>query len=495
MSAAPEHLKAGAPVQINRIEVDRLFGYYSFEVERPGVTEIGPRGQVIPPDRGRRLGGTPQSFFMIYGENGTGKTALLRLLFNLLSPARKAGHRNYIAKKRFASIRVHLSNGDVVEASRSEGRIVGPYRLRALRREGGDIEFRFVPEEQKSDAWLPPSLDPRDGVEPSVILRHMERVDADRRAVEEYVDYLEALGLEFLLIPAGRVLEGSVFGFSLRRDRQAWRSAQELRRIDWSDADGPLLQESLEGAVRLLRERLGKELLDARQAVDEDVGRLVARTLSELIQEGAPSRRSPLDLFDRVEMVENRYRELAEFGIVKELDFDAIRGLLVDANFSPGESFERLLGAYLEVVEANLEALSPIRSAIAAFLGALNGALRFKSARYSIQAGLSVESHDGQELELAHLSSGEKHLVLLLTACMVMRGRRATILIDEPEISLNVTWLRTLVDSIQTCMGESDVDFLIATHSIEMLSDVGDIAPLAPRLTGKIAGDIGDAMA
>ena len=51
------------------------------------------------------------------------------------------------------------------------------------------------------------------------------------------------------------------------------------------------------------------------------------------------------------------------------------------------------------------------------------------------------------------------------------RASSATIfLIDEPEISLNVKWQRVLVDTLLGLVRGTNVEFILATHSLELLA-------------------------
>ena len=52
-----------------------------------------------------------------------------------------------------------------------------------------------------------------------------------------------------------------------------------------------------------------------------------------------------------------------------------------------------------------------------------------------------------------------------------LRNFEATIfIIDEPEISLNVKWQRQLIHALLELTKGSQVQFILATHSMELLS-------------------------
>src|SRR5258708_5332426 len=65
---------------------------------------------------------------LLYGNNGTGKTSLLRLIFHGLSAAQRRGHRTALLQTRFQSFSVRLTNGAQVAYTRPEGRFDGPFR-------------------------------------------------------------------------------------------------------------------------------------------------------------------------------------------------------------------------------------------------------------------------------------------------------------------------------------------------------------------------------
>ena len=48
------------------------------------------------------------------------------------------------------------------------------------------------------------------------------------------------------------------------------------------------------------------------------------------------------------------------------------------------------------------------------------------------------------------------------------------IIIDEPEISLNIKWQRRLLSTLNYFVRDSKAQFVVATHSFEILSSHSD---------------------
>jgi ABC-type glutathione transport system ATPase component len=47
-------------------------------------------------------------------------------------------------------------------------------------------------------------------------------------------------------------------------------------------------------------------------------------------------------------------------------------------------------------------------------------------------------------------------------------------MIDEPEISLNIKWQRQLVQSLLEITNDASIQFILASHSIELLAQHRD---------------------
>jgi ABC-type glutathione transport system ATPase component len=109
--------------------------------------------------------------------------------------------------------------------------------------------------------------------------------------------------------------------------------------------------------------------------------------------------------------------------------------------------------------------------------------LRGKKLSYRAgRGGLQIQLESGETLGPEQLSSGECHIILLLTNALLARDGSKLFLIDEPELSLNVKWQRQVIRSLLACTEGSGVQFVIATHSIELLSGYRDnVERLVPR--------------
>lgn len=93
----------------------------------------------------------------------------------------------------------------------------------------------------------------------------------------------------------------------------------------------------------------------------------------------------------------------------------------------------------------------------------------------STRQGLTARTSSGARLELDTLSSGEQHELVLLYDLLFKVSPNALILIDEPELSLHISWQKRFLDDLLQIVQISSCDVLLATHSIFIAGDRPDL--------------------
>lgn len=79
---------------------------------------------------------------------------------------------------------------------------------------------------------------------------------------------------------------------------------------------------------------------------------------------------------------------------------------------------------------------------------------------------IEVKAFNGEKINLGYLSSGEKHLILILVESLL--AKEDTIIIDEPELSIHIDWQIRLIESMRAL--NSKAQFIFATHSPEIMT-------------------------
>lgn len=103
----------------------------------------------------------------------------------------------------------------------------------------------------------------------------------------------------------------------------------------------------------------------------------------------------------------------------------------------------------------------------------INERILFKSLELATDEFRFV-ADNGSEIPLSHLSSGEKQLLILYSQLLFDVEPDTLVMIDEPELSMNVVWQRNFIKDMQRIIELRKFDVLIATHSPEVIYDKWD---------------------
>lgn len=101
----------------------------------------------------------------------------------------------------------------------------------------------------------------------------------------------------------------------------------------------------------------------------------------------------------------------------------------------------------------------------------------FKTLHISLKSGFHFINYAKINIPLNLLSSGEKNQVSILFDLIFLAEDGAVILIDEPEISLHISWQKSLLNEFENiAMFNNYAQLIIATHSPDVINDEWDIS-------------------
>jgi len=164
---------------------------------------------------------------------------------------------------------------------------------------------------------------------------------------------------------------------------------------------------------------------------------------------------------------------------------DDIRAALEQKQPDSAGAIGAVLEAFIDTTAARFKALESIYRLTSTFVENLNWFYSGSGKRmaYDVVDGFAITSPIGKTLYPAWLSSGEKHLLMLFCHVLTARDKPSIFIIDEPELSLNVKWQRQLIDSLLDIVTGTGVQFVLATHSLELLSQHFDsVIELTPTI-------------
>ena len=151
------------------------------------------------------------------------------------------------------------------------------------------------------------------------------------------------------------------------------------------------------------------------------------------------------------------------------------------------EHERKVLWAYLDDVQKKLDVFEELLPRVELFKNIVNSRFLYKKFKIDIEKGgfIFQSDHDGSIVPPTALSSGEQHEIVLTYELLFKASPGSLILIDEPELSLHVTWQRKFLEDIAKISELADLDFLVATHSPSIIHNRRD---LMVRLAGEQEG-------
>lgn len=111
----------------------------------------------------------------------------------------------------------------------------------------------------------------------------------------------------------------------------------------------------------------------------------------------------------------------------------------------------------LEKEELVLQSIGALTTVFNEYIGP-NKYIEITEDNISVKFKKSDETH-----RIDSLSSGEKHLLVLLTIFIIEGRERKLLMIDEPEISLNIKWQRKLMPLLSELAPNAQI--IVASHS------------------------------
>lgn len=176
----------------------------------------------------------------------------------------------------------------------------------------------------------------------------------------------------------------------------------------------------------------------------------------------SPANKSPAILPDelrrRTEALNRERQRLHDIGLLTNST----------AAFDPNaldETQRAMFGIYLQDNEAKLAVFRRFADRAEILLRILNRKFAPKHVQLDKDRGYLVLSHDKQPLPIGCLSSGEQHEMVLLHNLLFRVAPSALLLIDEPELSLHVTWQSEFLDDLLQIAATVGFDAIVATHS------------------------------
>lgn len=199
----------------------------------------------------------------------------------------------------------------------------------------------------------------------------------------------------------------------------------------------------------------------------QDLDRTFPKRLMAAMKEPAPS---DAEIARKLRELDEQRQRLARLGVLPSED----TGTEVPASIAD-DATRKLLWLYACDVEAKLEVFADFAGRAELLQELINQRFQFKRLRLDAERGFVFESDAGEELPPTALSSGEQHQLIMLYECLFAIDEDALLLVDEPELSLHVSWQVEFLHDLQRIIDIARFDVLIATHSPQIIHNRWDL--------------------
>jgi|SRR5579864_1910787 len=422
---------------IHRIYVQDLFGRYTYDLNNNQPS----------PETSRLM--------ILYGENGSGKTTLLRVIVNLLSHVDGKGHKARVADVKFR----HFLIG------------IGDFRVEAIRT---DLEERgFTARVSGASGIL---------AEAEYYTEDSENKAERERRHKEFLKKLQGINVGLFFLADDRKVTSNVL--------TELDDAPPTEEIYWAAESGvrvPTLfheqsaarrrkaaDKVLENAVARVSSWATTKAVTGSTQGEEDVNSIYSRVIQQLSKGSGRRHADAMPTVDAlISTLQEQYQRsltFSQFGLASPPKLDRLLSSVGKAPKGARDAIAKVLGPYVDSLKARLDALQGVQNSISSFVESINSFYTDKTVGFDLRQGLTIRTREGNSLKPTMLSSGERQLLLLFCNTLVAKERPSIFIIDEPELSLNVKWQRQLVSSLLAATKDSLMQFILATHSIELLT-------------------------
>lgn len=191
-----------------------------------------------------------------------------------------------------------------------------------------------------------------------------------------------------------------------------------------------------------------------------------------LIQNVGSSNIKMLDeeaIYERIREIEVKNQNLMELGILESRE----------SNDLPQEKMtderRRVLTLYIEDTDIKLSVFDDLERKISLLEEIIDTQFSNKSIEVKKGKGFIFKLKNGEILTPDKLSSGEQHEVVINYELLFKTEQNSIILIDEPEISLHITWQEEIIKNLLRIAELSKLNIIIATHSPQIIDDRWDL--------------------
>lgn len=408
----------------------------------------------------------PQSenVLIITGPNGFGKTMILNIIFNLFNKK-----LSFFQKLSFSDILLKLEGNISIEIQKkqhNDRKIVSFEFIKNGKTIGNSMHIDW---EDKNLLKLIEELTPLHQISPDTWFDHRSgetlKFDDLQQYIQDNSDQLPKQIIDDILDIGNKPVNDILTSIKVHiiKEQRLFKKVPNLAF----------------GRRNMLENRDQSVMIDTIPIYADELKKTIktfsdkAYIKTQELDSSYPSRlRAEKEKFDqptyeqRYAIVKAKQEKLTRFGLYE----------LKQAILDYSDEDAKALTVYLKDLELKLNTFDDLLEKLEIFTNVLNERrFTFKTIQISPDKGFFFKTSKGQELKLDQLSSGEQHEVVLLYELIFNVDENVLVLIDEPEISLHVTWQKDFLNDLLSITNLQNIQVIVATHSPAIINSRWDL--------------------
>ncbi len=176
---------------------------------------------------------------------------------------------------------------------------------------------------------------------------------------------------------------------------------------------------------------------------------------------------SEIEYHEKVETMNKRFEKINKY------DLSTMQNL---GNVLFKDEHAKALKIYFDDFDIKYKEYDDFINKLDMYTDIINDRLSFKEIKISRKEGISVidKENEKKDLNLSQLSSGEKQEIVLFYQLIFETSNNILLLIDEPEISLHITWQKRFMDDLMKIIQYKNMNVIVATHSPQIINNHWD---------------------
>jgi len=409
-----------------------------------------------------------ENVLIITGPNGFGKTMILNIIFNLFN--RKFQFFKTLVFDKISIVLDDAYSIVILKENKNDKQSVKIIFLNDDN-EIGSFDYSDKLEEdveRKIERYLPIRR-----VGPKKWINHnTDEIQTMDDILNIYADqFPEEIGKNLFRIDSekiNKILDS--IKVHLIKEQRLFRKVLNMERNYRQDKDQTIIIETIQTYAEELKKIIAFNLQESFKISQE----LDSSYPNRLVQ--ATNKLTAEEYAARFEILENKQQKLAKNGLYKsERQF---------LRYSQDDS--KALSVYLNDLDKKLSIFDGLVEKLDLFTGILNERrFTFKKIQIDREKGFYFKTDKGKELELNQLSSGEQHEVVILYELIFKATQNTLVLIDEPEISLHITWQKEFLNDLLRIIKIQNIQVIIATHAPSIINDRWDLVYNLEKVSSK----------